>query len=147
MDKKKRIVIMKLEGISIRFDYTFLDDIEFQASLEELSRVYKIDKGSILTYTLGTEEETENGVVHFCPRCGTYNEHGFSPEVDTYYAIDKETEQLKPAGLYKTLNIDCLNCNDIFNISTEQFQEESAKLTKTFLAKEQEENNEKNSPI
>lgn len=134
-DKKKRILIFKKGGLTTRFDYTFLDDIEFDSILKELATKLNVDKNDIISYTLGNKDETEEGVVHFCPKCGTYNEYGYAPEVNQYYKIDKESNEFKAAGFYKTLDIDCPNCNENFNINTAQFEEESEKLTEAFLAK------------
>ena len=144
-EKKKRIVMFKVDGTFIRFDYTYIDDDEFEASLEGLASKYKINKDSIFTFTLGTQEQTEDGIVHFCPKCGSHYEYGFEPSVNMYYSIDKESNELKPAGYYKTLNIDCYTCGEVFNISTDKFEEESDKLTQDLLEKENNKTIEQNS--
>lgn len=136
MEAKKRIAMVKKDGVMMKLEYKFLTDEEFEKCLDELSKKTNVDVGSIITYDLGTRDDVEEGTMYFCPKCGEYNEFGHEPNVREFYQKDPETGKLKPAGYHKNLTLECYSCDETFEIYTEQFEKESEKLTKLMFEQE-----------
>lgn len=129
--KKQRIAIVQKDGISMRLSYDFVTDAQFDTSLKELAEKMKYPYEHIVQYTLGDEEETQEGTLYFCPKCGYHNDGGYEPDVRMYYRQDSEGKS-QPAGYFKTLNIDCTECDTVFEVRTEQFDADVEELNKAF---------------
>jgi hypothetical protein len=132
MEKKKRVAVCQKGGIVMRVDYNFVTDEEFQKSLAEWATNINVDVDNIITYTLGDEDEMEEGNAYFCPRCGYYNKYGYEPNISLYYQEDKLTGESKPTGYFKTLDIECEHCDVTFHIQTDKFNEDTKDLNETF---------------
>lgn len=131
--KKKRAAIYKSGSMTMRFDYPFITDEDLEKSLKEFADKLNAEPDSILVYTLGDEDEEENGVLYFCPKCGAYNEYGYDPSMRMFYRRDKEGEQPKEAGYFKNNIIDCTNCNEVFEIHTDKYTEQAEEMTKRYF--------------
>lgn len=135
---KQRIAIYTKKGITTRIEYNPITDEQFEKNLTNISTSKGIEKDSILTYTLGDEDEMENGNLYFCPRCGHHNEYAYEPDLRMFYAKDKETDELKEAGYYKFVTIDCSGCDETFEIHSKKMDEDAQKFTKSIMGDKKE---------
>lgn len=127
METKKRIAIIKKEGMTMKMEYSYLTDVEFEKSLAEVSKKMNVSPDSILTYTLGTQEEMEDGMMYFCPRCGEYNEYGYEPELHLYYRTEGDVSG--PAGYFKDVQVNCTSCDDTFRLTNQKMEDEAQALS------------------
>jgi hypothetical protein len=108
-----------------------MTDDEFEESLKEWAAKTGADYDSILTYAIGTEDEEAEGHLYFCPRCGAFEEYGHEPNTRMMYR-KAENGELKEAGYFTSNHIDCSNCNNIFEIHSDKYQETDSALNKLF---------------
>lgn len=124
MDKKKRIAIAKKNGLTMKLEFEYVTDQEFEDALKKHEELTKMPAEDFITYTLGAEDEMNEGTLYFCPRCGEYNEYGFEPNVTPYYnSADK-----KLAGFFKRVDIECMNCDENYEIHNSRFDEDMKKM-------------------
>lgn len=132
METKKRVALLKKGEITTRLDYTYLTDEAFDRSVQDIANRWGVHPEHVLTYTLGNEDETNEGNCYFCPRCGHYNEWGHEPHTRQYYRHNPETGRSEPAGYFKSLTLECDQCEETFEIQTDTWDEEGKRMTKAF---------------
>lgn len=137
-DKKRRVALYQKKGVQARLEYPYITDDEFDKSIKELAAKMGIDPASVVTYTLGTKDEMEEGTLYFCPRCGTKHHDGIEPTTSMFLKQGKDGA-MTTAGYYKMLVMDSYCCNEEFEIHTDKWAEESEKLNKDLEADRQEE--------
>lgn len=125
---KKRIAMFKNHGVSMRLQFDYIDDETFDKALERLALNASIPVKNIFTFTLGDQEEMENGNCYFCPRCGTYNEFAYEPEVHRTYRVNHETKELQEAGYHKSLEIHCNDCDEVWYLGADHFRDDEERL-------------------
>lgn len=141
-EKRKRKIITQIDTLTSTVSTDYITDEECKKMVKQYATAYKISEKQIFVFDLGTEEEVENGTMFFCPKCGSYNQYGWDPQVNQFYTQPKDGGPAVPTGYYKYVSIDCDDCGT-FELSCDKFNEEMEKLSKEFKQHENSRSDEK----
>lgn len=78
--EKKRIMLYKIHGLTLRMDLGFLTDHGLLTAIDSISHKLNISHDKMIIFTLGTRKDMESGTKYFCPYCGAYVNEGYKQD-------------------------------------------------------------------